>query len=90
MNRLHNEDDQQFANRVAQKLAVDLDAGDRSFIKRAAGLLLELPNETVRIALKDHLDIARMVKHELDLDDCFNDLLCRISNAWKNKDEQTK
>lgn len=79
MNRLNEEDTIQFANLLCQKLALDLDANDKSSAKIVFQLLLDLPAEVVRKAMKKWIGINRMVQHDIDQDEGYISILEKIN-----------
>lgn len=80
MNRLNEEDTIQFANLLCQKLALDLDANDKSSAKIVFQLLLDLPAEIVHKAIRVGIGIDRIVQHNLDAGGEYKDLRLIFKN----------
>lgn len=81
MNRFNNQDTFNWANLLAQKVALDLDAGDKTSLKVLSSLLLELPSEMLTTAVRTYIGIDRCVQNELDERGPFRKVLERINQA---------
>jgi len=72
MSRLNNEASLMLAKLLALKLALDLDAGDRSSIDIVGTLLSDLPMEAQVVAIRTEIGMERCVKYELDTNEIWS------------------
>jgi hypothetical protein len=61
---------------MCERLAAELDAGDKSNIQKVASALLEFDIEIVAIAIRKYISIERIIKFNLDEDPIFG-IVCR-------------
>jgi|HubBroStandDraft_5_1064220.scaffolds.fasta_scaffold17562_6 hypothetical protein len=81
MNRLSNEDALQLARLLCRKIALDVDAGDRSSIKAIVPILSEFPLLEVVWPALTEIGIERATKYNLDIDPDLNELITKLNSA---------
>ena len=79
MNRLNTEHTKMLAQLLCHKLALDLDAHDKSTIAIIAPILMDLPLEDVLEAIRAQITLDRIIIHCLDEDPMFDQLLRNIN-----------
>jgi hypothetical protein len=84
MNRLSNEDALQLAHLLCKKLALDIDAEDRSSIKMVVPILLELPLLEVIWPALTEIGVDRASKYNLDVDPDLNELIIKLNTKLNN------
>lgn len=90
MNRFPKEESYRFAQFLAKKIALDLDADDYSSLPALVDLLIELPVEEVLWAIRHQIGIERCVCHDLDRDGPFLKLLLFLNEAVKKIDSNVQ
>lgn len=81
MNRLNNEASLMLAKLLALKLALDLDAGDRSSIDIVGTLLSDLSIEAQTFAIRTQICIERCVKYELDNNEIWSKIFKSLNDV---------
>jgi hypothetical protein len=90
MNRLNEEDMMKFAHYLCKKLTLDLDSGENATLNACADLLVELPNEVFRQAVKTQIQVERIIKYNLDLHPVLSSKFDEINAEWNAKYEAEK
>jgi len=70
-----------FAENICKQLASELDKGDTSSVQAVAFALAGFPMETILMAVRKHIQIERLVRHNLDEHPDFGKLLSRINKT---------
>ncbi len=70
-----------FAEGLCQKLARELDNGDESNVQVTAFALIGFPMETILMAVRKHIQIERLVRHNLDEHPDFGKILNKINKT---------
>lgn len=68
-----------FAEGLCQKLARELDNGDESNVQVTAFALIGFPMEVILMAVRKHIQIERLVRHNLDEHPDFGNILSKIN-----------
>lgn len=70
-----------FAEGLCQNLARELDNGDESNVQVTAYALYGFPMETILMAVRKHIQIERLVRHNLDEHPDFSKILNKINKT---------
>ncbi len=70
-----------FAEGLCQKLARELDNGDESNVQVTAYALAGFPMEVILMAVRKHIQIERLVRHNLDEHPDFGTILTKINKT---------
>lgn len=70
-----------FAEGLCQKLARELDNGDESNVQVTAYALTGFPMEVILMAVRKHIQIDRLVRHNLDEHPDFGKILSKINKT---------
>ena len=70
-----------FAEGLCQKLARELDNGDESNVQVTAYALVGFPQEVILMAVRKHIQIERLVRHNLDEHPDFGKILNKINKS---------
>lgn len=74
----------QLSNHLCQKLAAELDQGDTSSVQATAFALTGFPQEFILVSVREHIQIGRLVKHNLDEHPDFGKILTSINQQVDN------
>jgi hypothetical protein len=66
---------------MCQELSARLDAGDRSTIQSTGSALNDFPTEIILMSVRRHIQIERLVKHNLDEDPVFMKTLKKVTKV---------
>ena len=67
------------ASSICQDLAHDLDVGNTDFVSEAGEMMSIFPAEIILMSIRQHIQIDRLVKHNLDEHPAWRNLLGRIN-----------
>jgi hypothetical protein len=66
---------------MCQELSARLDAGDRSTVQSTGSALNDFPTEIILLSVRRHIQIERLVRHNLDEDPVFMKTLMRVNKV---------
>lgn len=72
------------SNMLCQKLASELDNGNTSGVQATAFALVGFPQEFILLSVREHIQIERLVKHNLDEHPDFGKILHKINKEVDN------
>ena len=73
-----------YAENICKKLADELDRGDESNVQATAFALIGFPMETILMSVRKHIQIERLVRHNLDEHPDFEKVLRTINKTVDN------
>ena len=73
------------ASILCQDLAMDLDAGSIKKVRPIGAVLMDFPAEIILLAVRRHIQIERLVRHDMDEDPIFMRVLTKVNRGIEDE-----